>query len=157
MYVECALQQVGAPYIILDQERVLDMWVDLSVGSSIEAKLRLADKKIDLNRVSAVYVRTHNLKTINHFANAIKSKGAWQHVFEIEDAQFSWLELTSVLVVNHYSDMTANFSKPYQGALIQTYGFAVPNTVVTTDPGTVLLFQQKHKVVIYKSLGGFFL
>lgn len=151
---EHALQQLGARFMVLDQERVLDTWIELSVGSTIEAKLGLGHEEIDLSSITAVYVRTHNLQSINRFAQDVDSEDAWRHVFEIEDALFSWLELTPALVVNRYSAMAPNFSKPYQGRLIQSYGFEVPDTVITTDPDTVAAFQRKYKDVIFKSLGG---
>ena len=50
--------------------------------------------------------------------------------------------------------MASNNSKPYQALLIQALGFAVPETLVTTDPDAVLAFWQRHGTVVYKSNSG---
>lgn len=50
--------------------------------------------------------------------------------------------------------MASNNHKPYQTNQIRKSGFAVPETVVTTDPNAVLDFWQRHGAVIYKSNSG---
>jgi glutathione synthase/RimK-type ligase-like ATP-grasp enzyme len=50
--------------------------------------------------------------------------------------------------------MASNNSKPYQTNQIRKSGFAVPETLVTTDPNAVLDFWQRHGAVIYKSNSG---
>jgi glutathione synthase/RimK-type ligase-like ATP-grasp enzyme len=50
--------------------------------------------------------------------------------------------------------MAANNSKPYQLALIAACGFAVPDTLVTTDAAAVRRFCRRHGTVIYKSVSG---
>ena len=50
--------------------------------------------------------------------------------------------------------MASNGSKPYQASLIQEFGFAVPATLLTTDPAAVLEFWEQHGTVVYKSISG---
>jgi glutathione synthase/RimK-type ligase-like ATP-grasp enzyme len=66
----------------------------------------------------------------------------------------SWVELTSALVVNQPSAMAINGSKPYQARLIQSLGFEIPDTLITTDPDAALEFWKLHNKVIYKSVSG---
>jgi glutathione synthase/RimK-type ligase-like ATP-grasp enzyme len=66
----------------------------------------------------------------------------------------SWAEVTRVRVANRPSAMASNNSKPYQAALIRTFGFGVPETIVTNDPGEVRQFQRRLGRVIFKSTSG---
>jgi glutathione synthase/RimK-type ligase-like ATP-grasp enzyme len=50
--------------------------------------------------------------------------------------------------------MDVNNSKPYQLRLVAGYGFAVPDTLVTTDPSAVRAFAARHGRLIYKSVSG---
>ena len=63
-----------------------------------------------------------------------------------------WSEITPGLVVNRLAAMAGNGSKPYQAAQILRFGFRVPETIVTTDPGIVRAFWERHGSVIYKSV-----
>jgi glutathione synthase/RimK-type ligase-like ATP-grasp enzyme len=66
----------------------------------------------------------------------------------------AWLELTKALVVNRPSAMTSNGSKPLQSELIAEAGFAVPEILLTTDAAAAVEFRDRHRKVIYKSIGG---
>jgi glutathione synthase/RimK-type ligase-like ATP-grasp enzyme len=66
----------------------------------------------------------------------------------------AWTETTSATVLNRLSAAASNQSKPYQLGLIEAAGFAVPDTLVTTDPDDVLAFQAEHGTVVYKSTSG---
>jgi glutathione synthase/RimK-type ligase-like ATP-grasp enzyme len=50
--------------------------------------------------------------------------------------------------------MASNGSKPYQAAVIARHGFAIPETLITTDPAAARAFVQQHEAVIYKSISG---
>lgn len=57
-------------------------------------------------------------------------------------------------VVNKPSAMATNDSKPTQAALIASFGFPVPETIVTTDADVAVAFWEQHGDVIYKSTSG---
>ena len=63
-----------------------------------------------------------------------------------------WADVTDARVVNRYAAMGSNFSKPFQAQIIAEHGFAVPETLVTNDPGLVRAFAAEHGRVIYKSI-----
>jgi glutathione synthase/RimK-type ligase-like ATP-grasp enzyme len=63
-----------------------------------------------------------------------------------------WTELTPARVINRLSAMGSNNSKPYQARIIKKSGFAVPPTLVTTDPAAAKKFISQNKDVIYKSV-----
>src|SRR5207237_382332 len=55
---------------------------------------------------------------------------------------------------NRPSSSASNNSKPYQAKLIEAFGFAVPDSLITTDADAVLAFRSHHRDVIYKSISG---
>ena len=55
-----------------------------------------------------------------------------------------WADIAPARVVNRYTAMGSNFSKPYQSQLIQAHGFAVPETLVTNEPDLVRAFAAEH-------------
>jgi glutathione synthase/RimK-type ligase-like ATP-grasp enzyme len=67
----------------------------------------------------------------------------------------AFLDITDARVINPAEPMATNGSKPYQSAIIAAYGFAVPETLVTTDTEAVDAFAARHGQVIYKSISGF--
>lgn len=66
----------------------------------------------------------------------------------------SWTELTRATVLNRPSAAATNRSKPYQIQIISRYGFAVPDTLVTTDPADVEELLLERRRLIYKSVSG---
>lgn len=66
----------------------------------------------------------------------------------------AWTELTRACVLNRPSAAASNRSKPFQLGLIAGLGFAVPDTLVTTDPEDVRAFRAQHGTVVYKSVSG---
>ncbi|HEV2719054.1 MAG TPA: RimK domain-containing protein ATP-grasp [Thermoanaerobaculia bacterium] len=71
-----------------------------------------------------------------------------------DEAILSWSETTTAYVVNRLSAMASNGSKPYQSLLIREQGFAVPETLLTTDIAALEEFWERHGDVIYKSASG---
>lgn len=65
-----------------------------------------------------------------------------------------WSDLGPARVVNRPSAMALMASKPRQGEVIAAHGFAVPETLVTTDPDAVRDFAKLHGPLIYKSISG---
>src|SRR4029453_6639914 len=70
----------------------------------------------------------------------------------LHDALIAWCEISPARVVNRSSSMGSNFSKPFQSQIIQSQGFAIPETLITNAPELVREFRHEHKRVIYKSI-----
>jgi glutathione synthase/RimK-type ligase-like ATP-grasp enzyme len=66
----------------------------------------------------------------------------------------AWTELTPAHVLNRPSAAASNRSKPYKLGLIAAAGFAVPDTLVTTDSNDVRAFWDEHGTIVYKSVSG---
>lgn len=152
--VRNALQAMGCRVMLLDQRDVLDTEVELIVGSEVEGMLRAKGERIELDAVSAVYPRPYDSRDLPVIAEAGPDSEAWQHAVAVQDILNSWTEITPALVVNRPAVAEANSSKPYQSLWIESLGFRVPNTLITTDPGVALEFCKRHERVIYKSLSG---
>jgi glutathione synthase/RimK-type ligase-like ATP-grasp enzyme len=109
---------------------------------------------IDLCAVTAVYLRTYDWRRFPDLQRAGPDSPAWRHASGVEALVQIWLELTPALVVNPMMAMATNSSKPYQALRIQSHGFAVPDTLITTDPDAAREFWEQHGTVIYKSISG---
>ena len=75
-----------------------------------------------------------------------------RHVRAVHERLAAWLEATPAMVVNRASAQASNASKPWQAQLIAEAGFAVPETLITSDPEAVLAFRARHGRIIYKSI-----
>ncbi len=140
--------------MLIDQRSVLDMEIELIVGSSIEGKLRTQTQLLDLCSVTAAYLRPYSTVQMSCVKSVGKYSPAWYHAVTIDDALWSWTELTSALIVNLPGAMATNNSKPYQSSIIQSFGFDIPDTLVTTDSNAALEFWEQHGTIIYKSVSG---
>jgi hypothetical protein len=147
------LCSLGIAYELIDQRQIIYTDVYLEVGDVVDAELRIHEHKIDLNTVTAAYIRPYDSRQLP----VVESEGAqsclWQHAADVDDILASWSEITPTLVVNRLGAMASNNSKPYQLQQIQGLGlFSVPETLITTDPLAVQSFWERHGTVIYKSV-----
>jgi glutathione synthase/RimK-type ligase-like ATP-grasp enzyme len=148
------LDRLGAPVWLLDQRDVLDTEVELETGARPAGWVRVRDRRVDLAEVTAAYVRPYDATQLPGIAAQGWRSDAWRHAAAVDQAIACWLELTDALVVNRLSAMAGNASKPWQARRIQEAGFAVPETVVTTEPRVARRFWRHHEQVIYKSVSG---
>lgn len=152
--VRDALQRAGCRVTFLDQRAVRDTEVELTVGDGVEGLLRAGGETLDLARVKAMYLRPQDSRKLPDVAGAGENSDLWRHAVAVEDILLSWSDLTPALVLNRPGDMAPNSSKPYQAAWIESLGFLIPDTLITTDPDLVLEFWQQHEQVVYKSVSG---
>jgi len=152
--VRAALEQLGAPVVLVNQHDVLESAAYLSVGSEVTGWLRTPAQEIDLEDVTAVYVRAYDATSVPAVAAAGRGSREWRHATNLDDLLWAWVEVTPALVVNRASAMLANGSKPFQLEQVRAAGFLAPSTLVTTDPDAARAFWEQHGEVIYKSVGG---
>jgi hypothetical protein len=151
-FVRDALGRLGADVAFLDQRAILDTQVELCVDTSVTGVLHVGDDTLDLSKVTAVYLRPYESSRLPAIEEAGPGSPEWGHALNVEDILLSWIEVTPALVVNPPTAMAGNASKPYQAAQIREHGFAIPATLVTTDPQAVLDFRDEHGTIIYKSV-----
>ncbi len=152
--VRDALRRNGSPVTVIDQRAVLDTEVELVADTSVQGRLRIKDQTVDLGAVKAIYLRPHDSRELPNVAQAGPQSELWRHALALQDILLSWADLTSALVLNRPGAMAANSSKPYQAAWIESLGFLIPDTLLTTDPDVALEFWRRHGQVIYKSVSG---
>jgi glutathione synthase/RimK-type ligase-like ATP-grasp enzyme len=140
--------------MFFDQRDLLNAVVTLKVADRVEGTLQLGARLLDLANISAVYMRLYDLDQLPGLRDLPRDGPTLAHAHAVIDALTTWTELAPILVVNRTSAMASNGSKPYQARLIRAYGFAVPETIITTDEAAVRRFQDRHGTIIYKSISG---
>ncbi|QGN56724.1 RimK family alpha-L-glutamate ligase [Nostocoides sp. HKS02] len=142
-----AAERLEAEHLVLDQQ-ALD-GCDFSVvewGGAVAGQLRVPWARVPLADFDAAYARP--LAPVAHDPVAHQRESA------IADAVVSWLDTADARVVNRPRTMHSNSSKPFQAQLIAAAGFAVPESLVTTDPDEVVEFADRVGGVVFKSISG---
>ena len=137
------LMRLEAEVFLLDQERFPAPTVALSVDGEVRGCLRAGEAVIDLDQVSAAYLRPYP-----------RSPSSVAQPNGDDELLWSWADLAPIMVLNRPSAMASNASKPFQSAMIRSVGFDVPETLVTTDPEAAEEFWSRHGTVVYKSVSG---
>ena len=149
-----ALTRRGAAVFVLDQMDAPRTQVELRVGADVVGTIQVGDKRCDLAAISAAYVRCYDTRTLEFSLDVGDIDSARRRALGVDDVLAGWLNVTPAFVVNPFSAMASNSSKPYQLALIRTAGFATPDTLLTTDTAAVTKFHKRHREIIYKSISG---
>lgn len=149
-----ALCRRGAGVRLLDQRATIEADAEMSLDAALSVKLTSRDGALELARCTAAYVRPYDWRALATRRGATPGSPAWERAFAVDRMLLDWAELTDALVVNRPSAMTSNASKPFQAREIRAAGFAVPDTLVTTDPDAVCAFREQHRRVVYKSISG---
>ena len=149
-----ALMRAGADFYLFDQRRAKSAHIELIVepGGLLSGSIDDGSSRIDLHKVCAAYIRpfeTGKACGIQDTQDPLYLQAA-----AADAAMLAWADLTRAAVVNPPAAMAANNSKPYQMRLIQSYGFMVPDTLVTTSASAVEQFLARHESIIYKSVSG---
>ncbi|MFG6447495.1 RimK family alpha-L-glutamate ligase [Roseateles sp. BYS180W] len=144
-----ALQEQGAPHQFLELRTLAQdgLQFDLQHGQ-LQGWLRLAGQRLPLSEVRAIYARL--LSPGSRWASPQQA----QTVSARAEQLLHWLDVAPCLVVNRPSAMNTNNAKPMQAHWIAASGFAVPETLVSSDAQEVQAFRELHGRVIYKSISG---
>lgn len=138
----------GVPHVAVDQHDLDDAVCDVVVTTAgVGGRLVVGDADLALADVGAVYARPLHTTGPD---GAPRPSAALQ----AEAAFVDWLDVADARVLNRPSAMASNTSKPLQAQLIARHGFAVPPTVVTSDPAAVRAFHAAHGRVVFKSVSG---
>jgi glutathione synthase/RimK-type ligase-like ATP-grasp enzyme len=150
-----ALDELGAEYRFVNQRRVRASAIELELdgdGARVRGRLEHDGWSVALQDVRGIYLRFMDDRLLPELAGEPADSPARRTSRAFHDIVGQWAELTAARVVNRYSAMGSNFSKPYQGQLIAEHGFAVPQTLVTNQPALVRAFAAEHGRVVYKSI-----
>jgi ribosomal protein S6-L-glutamate ligase RimK-like protein len=154
--VHGCLSRIGANFRLLDQRGAARSSATMRIERRdlvLELEGPSGAGRLEFRDVGAAYLRPIETEralppdTGGDRAARLRADG-------VDRALIAWADLTTALAVNPPAAMAANNSKPYQLGLVERYGFAVPDTLVTTDPDAVRAFAARHGRVIYKSVSG---
>jgi hypothetical protein len=150
-----ALARRGIAYVHVNQRDVRSIRLQVEVaGTRIGGKLTGPGYDIDLDRVTAVYLRFMDDRFLPEIEREPGGSPIRESSRAFHDLFGQWADVTHGRVVNRYLSMGSNFSKPYQSQLIRACGFDVPETLITNQPELARAFAAEHGSVIYKSMSG---
>ncbi len=150
--VHAALRAAGVPVFLLDQTRSAETELELYADGCAAGEIRIGGERCDLAGIRGVYVRCHCARDVT--PGAKDDPALIRHADRLDSLMSAFLDITAARVINPAEAMATNGSKPYQSALIKAHGFAVPDTMITTDTAAVEAFAALHGQVIYKSTSG---
>lgn len=152
--VKDALEILRAPYLFLDQDKVSDTRINLRIGKILDGVIECPAMRIPLSNITAFYLRPHDVRHLPTVGQAGEDGRRWEHALQTDEVLLAWADITDALVINRPSAAASNNSKPYQAMLIESLGFATPDTLITTDPEAAHQFLLHHGSVVYKSISG---
>lgn len=152
--VYAALCRQGHAVALLDQRTTVAAEADMLVNGRVALSVRTRDGDIDLERFTAAYVRPYDVRELPAVRRAGVGSATWERAVCVDQMLTDWADLAEACVVNRPAAMTPNSSKPFQSRLLREAGFAVPDTMITTDPDAVRAFREQHRRVVYKSISG---
>jgi glutathione synthase/RimK-type ligase-like ATP-grasp enzyme len=135
-----ALRARGANIVHLDRARVEALDFEVTLGRNPSGWIAVDEHRIPLDAISAIYLRPEAQRV----GCATPSTACLLAIASSLDA----------VVVNRPAACRSNLTKPFQLAAIAEAGFAVPPTLVTTDPLAARQFLERHRRIVYKSISG---
>ena len=150
--VRRCLEELRVPTVFIDQRSVPEYVFEIETNERVTGKILGPDCSLDVDDVQSIYVRPYNFADLDIFNGVDTTSETWKRAAEFEASMLTWCELTNAMVVNRPGNMGSNNSKPFQLDLIRDAGFRVPETLITTDPTSLVNFSKKHGRVIYKSI-----
>jgi glutathione synthase/RimK-type ligase-like ATP-grasp enzyme len=147
------LEALNVKVLHIDQRRFDEYCYEFTmIDGRLDGNICLGSDCFNLEKVSGIYVRSCGLRQLEEFEDVSESSEKWAAAVRFEDSLTLWCEMAQCVVVNRPEAMDSNVSKPYQLEIIRDSGFAIPDTLITTDPEAVFEFWKKHRDVIYKSI-----
>jgi glutathione synthase/RimK-type ligase-like ATP-grasp enzyme len=150
-----ALDESCARYVFFNQRHFAQAELDFEIRDGRACgRFRVGGETYALEEFKAVFPRMMDDRFLPELSGEPDSSPKRRACRALHDAIYRWTEIADARVVNRAGAMSSNFSKPYQTQLIQTYGFLVPETLVTNDPELAREFRERHGRVIFKSISG---
>ncbi|GAA3674152.1 hypothetical protein GCM10022237_37130 [Nocardioides ginsengisoli] len=144
--VRQVLADRGTPYLFVDQTACADAVVERTADRLV---LVVGGRAVPVEDVRGIYLRPYDL---GDAVDAAERRRLTRLTLDLRE----WAEAapSSVRVVNRPSAGLSNHSKPRQSRVIAAVGFAVPETLLTTDPEAAAAFVAAHGGAIVKSISG---
>jgi hypothetical protein len=148
-----AAQRAGVPHLVFSQREAqfCDIALDVT-NAGVDGVLRLANQDWPLSTFMGVYVRLMDHESLPEVQRHVHPDVSVERSRSLHDVLHMWFDIAPTRVVNRPSAMGSNVSKPYQAQRIAQLGFAVPPTLVTSDPDEARAFRREYGRVIFKSV-----
>jgi hypothetical protein len=148
-------EALGIPCLVLNQRAFAVDDLDLRFEDGrCSGTLAAGGQAFAFDAFTGIYLRTIEADSLPELRHAQRAWNGPQLVTRAVawlETLVAWTEVAPQRVVNRLSATLSNFSKPCQAQAIRRAGFAVPETLVTSDPQAVQAFRARHGKVIYKS------
>ena len=146
-----ALRSRAAPFLFADQSPAHELRVTFGHDGILAGRIATDGGSARLSDVHAAYLRPLDWRRVT-FAETEAHAGKRSTWIRGQDALWIWADVTKARVVNRPEAMNACSSKPFQLSALVASGFAVPATLITTDPSAAKAFWSSHGEVVYKSI-----
>jgi len=149
------LDEIGAAYLMYNQRSFRSIAIECMVDrGGVTGILALDGRTVRLEQICGVYIRLMDDGFLPELRGQPEDSPSLRYARSLSDILTRWCEIAPGRVVNRIAPMGSNASKPFQSQLIRQYGFAIPETLITTEPSLVYEFLKLHRRVIYKSMSG---
>jgi glutathione synthase/RimK-type ligase-like ATP-grasp enzyme len=153
--VRAELDDLGVPYAIFHQRRFAEMDMGFSISDGgVAGWLRIGRACHRLEDFTGVYTRLMDDGSLPELRDEPHESPRRTACRALHATLARWSEVAPARVLNRAGPMSTNASKPLQAQLIRRHGFAIPDTLITSDPSAVRGFRSRHGRVIYKSISG---
>ena len=89
-----ALQNLGAPALLLDQRRAAETGFCMEDEATLTGRIRYDERYVELNEITGCYVRPDDTRRVPAIEQAGPTSPEWTHALEVDDALLGWLEIT---------------------------------------------------------------
>lgn len=150
-----ALEALGEPYLMLNQRKLKNASIRVRIENNRLAGI-LSYNGIDypLADFSGIYIRFIDELSLPELKGLDGEHPDLKNYRHFQNTLLDYLEVADCRVVNPYSKMASNNSKPYQAQIAVEQGFLIPETLITNKPKAVEEFWSQHPQMIYKSISG---
>jgi glutathione synthase/RimK-type ligase-like ATP-grasp enzyme len=152
-FVHAATRRRQDTVLMFNQRWVRESTIDVSDAGG-GGTLAVGDHRYALEDFTGVLLRPMDYRRLPELKGEPDNSPAIRHSHNFHETLSWWANIADAVVMNRPEAMTSNASKPYQSQLIAKAGFAIPDTVVTTDPEEVAAFHSQHGRLFYKSISG---
>jgi glutathione synthase/RimK-type ligase-like ATP-grasp enzyme len=134
------LRARNADVVRIDNRLLATTDFDVILAPEPQGWIEVQGRRFVLDSISGIYLRPQPVRD--------------QRLHPASSSLLAIASLLDTRVVNRPTAGRSNLSKPLQLAQIEHAGFAVPPTLVTTDPAAARSFLAEHERIVYKSISG---
>src|SRR5919199_5214805 len=93
-----ALACARVPLVFLDQREIAEWEVTLELDPAVSGSVRTRTQHLSLDVMTGAYLRPYDSRRLPVVRQAGAASALWQHALTLEDALWTWADMTSALV-----------------------------------------------------------